>query len=263
MLNAIKTLAVLVNYGDNQLQYLKQVVQELKSFKKYDVSVIVNSNIPLDIDSIDKVNIIKLRNYQYLPLTCRQVIWNHKDDFDIFIYGENDHLLKEYHVDKHLEYLKIIPNDRITGLIAYEENEAGRHYPAYHWRYDWDYNSVEEYQGKKFAHFTCVHQATFILTKEQLHKIGKMYDFTQFLGPEPKSWLKRYSVKCRVNTDIYQLCGMKKLICISEFEDNLIHHLPNYYINGEQGRKKLGSSDDVMQKAINRMLCQNIENSNG
>lgn len=254
-----KVLAVLVNYGDEQLQYLQQVVSELKSFKKYEVIIFVNSNIPLDmIEGIDYVNVIELDDYQLLPLTCKQVIWNYKDEFDIFMFGENDHLFKEHHVDKYLEYTSILPKDRIAGLIQYEENETGRYYPAYHAHYDWDYNSVEEYGGKKFAHFTNIHQATFIITKEQLHKIGEQYDFTQFFGQS------HYSVKCKVNTDIYQFCGMKKLICISEFEDNLIHHLPNVYINGAEGyvkddgtignRAKQRSEEERMRNALNKLL---------
>ena len=246
--NRIKVLAVIVNYGEDQLNYLEQVVKELKSFKKYDVSIVVNSNISLNIKEIDQVNIIELDDYQLLPLTCKQVIWNHKDDFDIFLFGENDHLFKEHHIDKHLEYLKIIPKDRITGLIQYEENENGRYYPAYHAQYEWDFNSVEEYGGKKFAHFTNIHQATFIITKEQLHKIGEMHDFTQFFGQS------HYSVKCKVNTDIYQFCNMKKMICISEFEDNLIHHLPNIYINGELGRTQFNTPEDRMKKSLIKLL---------
>ena len=180
-------LAVLVNYGEEQLHYLQQVVNELKSFKKYKVTIFVNSNIPLDmIKGIDYVNVIQL------------------DDYQLF--------------------------------------------PAYHAHYDWDYNSVEEYDGRKFAHFTNIHQATFILTKSQLLNIGEMYDFTTFFGKS------HYSVKCKVNTDIYQFCEMKKMICISEFEDNLIHHLPNIYINGEQGRNKLGYGEDKMKKSINKIL---------
>lgn len=243
-----KILAVLVNYSEEQLHYLEQVIKELKLFKKYDVSIIVNSNISLDIEGIDQVNVIELENYQLLPLTCKQVIWDHKDDFDIFLFGENDHLFKEHHIDKYLEYTSILPENRIAGLIQYEENKSGKYYPAYHAHYDWDYNSVEEYGGKKFAHFTNIHQATFIITKNQLHKIGKQYDFTQFFGPS------HYSVKCKVNTDIYQFCGMKKMICISDFEDNLIHHLPNIYINGEQGRAKQRSEDIRMQQALNKLL---------
>lgn len=255
----MRILAVLVNYGEEQLQYLQQVVNELKSFKKHKVTIFVNSNISLNmIKGIDHVNVIELDDYQLLPLTCKQVLWHYRNDFDIFLFGENDHLFKEHHIDRYLEYTSILPENRIVGLIQYEENETGRYYPAYHAHYDWDYNSVEEYGGKKFAHFTNIHQATFILTKEQLHKIGKQHDFTQFFGPS------HYSVKCKVNTDIYQFCGMKKLICISDFEDNLIHHLPNVYINGDNGyinndgtiskRAKQRSEELRMTKALNKLL---------
>lgn len=243
-----KVLAVLVNYGDEQLQYLEQVIRSLKSFEKYQVSVVVNSNIPLDIEGIDHVNVIELEDYQLLPLTCKQVLWHYRDEFDIFIFGENDHLFLEHHIDKYLEYESILPKDRIAGLIQYEENETGKYYPAYHAHYDWDYNSVEEFGGKKFAHFTNIHQATFIITQEQLLSIGKMYDFTQFFGRSG------YSVKCKVNTDIYQFCGMKKVICISEFEDNLIHHLPNIYIDGGPGRVQQRSEEMRMVNALNSLL---------
>lgn len=244
----IPTLAVLVNYGSEQLQYLEQVVKELKSLQKYKVFVIVNSNIPLDIEGIDLVNKIQLDDYELLPMTCRQVIWNHKDDFDVFLFGENDHLFKEHHIDKHLEYTSFLPKNRITGLIQYEENLTGRYYPAYHGHYDWDYNSVEEYGDKKFAHFTNLHQATFILTKEQLHAIGDKFDFTQFFESSG------YSEKCKVNTDIYQFGDWKKLICISDFENNLIHHLPNIYIKGELGRAQLNSPETKMGVALKKLL---------
>ena len=47
---------------------------------------------------------------------------------------------------------------------------------------------------------------------------------------------------------------MKKLICISEFEDNLIHHLPNLYIEGLKGRNKLMSDSARMNSALNQLL---------
>lgn len=241
-------LAVLVNYGDEQLKYLQKVVNELKSFKKYDVTVLVHSNIELPyIKGIDKVHVIEMENYQLLPLTCRSSIWTHREEFDIYLFGENDHLFRECHVDRYLEYVDILPADRIAGLIQYEENETGKYYPAYHGSYEWDYDSVEVYGDKKFAHFSNLHQATFILTKDQISKIGEQYDFTQFFGQS------HYSVKCRVNTDVFQFCGMKKMICISDFEDNLIHHLPNIYINGDAGRAQLGHGDNKMKNAITKL----------
>ena len=58
----------------------------------------------------------------------------------------------------------------------------------------------------------------------------------------------------KTNTDIYQHAGMKKLICISEFEQNLIHHLPNLYVHGDKGRAKLNSDENRMQNALKRLL---------
>lgn len=273
----MNVLAVLVNYGEEQISFLEEVVNELKSFKKYNVTVIVNSNVELNIPQIDKVNIIELENYQFLPLTCRKVIWENKDNYDIFIYGENDHLFIEKHLDNHLYYTSILPKNRITGLIQIEKDGNEIYYPGYHsgkgYHFEWDFNSLEIYRDKKFAHFSNLHQATFILTKEQLQKVGSKIDFLnlvdesenkyilsfkrilrRYLGINFKNKKQIYSVKCKVNTDVYKFGGYKKMICISDFEDNLIHHLPNLYINGLEGRKKLRSDSQRMDLALKKMV---------
>lgn len=263
-------IVVLVNYGEEQISYLEKVVNEFRSFARYDVTIIVNSNIPLSLAGVDKVNVFELDNYQLLPLTCRRVIWENRNKFDLFIYGENDHFFKEEHIDNHLEYAKIMPKSRISGLIQYEEDETGKYYPGYHFDFEWDFNSVEVYKGKKFAHFNNVHQATFILTKEQLLKVGKKINFLELVNENTlfakikhkirkKFGLKverqnKYSVKCKVNTDIYLFGGMKKMICITDFEDNLIHHLPNLYIDGSKGRNKLRSDSVRMEQSIKKLL---------
>lgn len=263
-------LVVLVNYGEEQILYLEKVIRGFREFKKYEVTIIVNSNINLNIDGVDKVNMIEMEDYQLLPLTCRNVIWENRKKYDVFIYGENDHLFIEKHVDKHLEYSKILPVNRISGMIQYEEDETGKYFPGYHCDFEWDFNSVEVYKEKKFAHFSNVHQATFILTKEQLLRVGKKINFLELVNENTLyNKIKRkirkrlslkverqnkYSVKCKVNTDIFLYGGMKKMICISEFEENLIHHLPNLYIEGKEGRNKLRSDSYRMQTSINKML---------
>lgn len=57
---------------------------------------------------------------------------------------------------------------------------------------------------------------------------------------------------------------MKKLICISDFESNLIHHLPNHYINGADGyinadgsigrRAKQRGTESEMQHYLKHLL---------
>lgn len=270
----MKILAVLVNYGEEQLDYLQQVVTNLKSFKKYQTTVIVQSNIPIPTVGVDKVNIVKLKNYQFLPLTCRKEIIDRKDDFDIFLYGENDLFFTETHIDRHIEYTKILPENRISGLLRYEEIDDAIYYPDYHNHFDWVMDSVEEYGGKKFAYFTNTHQATFILTKNQLHKVAENIDFNKLILYKPSYVLNtylnsirklfkiekkkpyRYSYKCKVNTDVYDFGGMKKLICISDFNDSLIHHLPNLYIKGLKGRLQLNSDQKRMDNALQKMLTK-------
>ncbi|MDB4125097.1 hypothetical protein N9579_07815 [Schleiferiaceae bacterium] len=112
-----RILAVLVNYGEEQLTFLQEVIDGLRGFKKYDISIIIHSNIELPtISGIDATHVIKLNDYQLLPLTCKTSIWNHKEDFDVFIFGENDHLFHEHHIDKYLEYVDILPKNRIAGI---------------------------------------------------------------------------------------------------------------------------------------------------
>ena len=268
----LSILAVLVNYGDEQLSYLEAVVMALKKFEKYEITVIVQSNIPLRIEGVDKVNIIELEDYQLLPLTCRKVVWDNRHFFDVFLYGENDLLFEEKHVDRHLDYHNILPKNRISGLLRYENSQGAIFYPDYHADFEWDFNSVETYGGKTFAHFTNLHQATFILTREQLLRIGKKIDFEILVSDPSKLFFNRvirkikiqmglkvdrldkYSVKCKVNTDIYGFAEMKKMICISDFEDNLIHHLPNLYIDGLKGRNKFRSDQTRMTKALSKLL---------
>lgn len=266
-------LAVLVNYGEEQLAYLQTMIDALQSFEKYQVTIAVHTNVSLpSIKGIDIEHVVekeagifsvtdllfklklgrrwsgRMFDYNLLPMSCRKRIAEEVNNYDYFIFSENDHLWLEHHLDNFSTYESILPPDRITGLIQYEYNEKSRFYPAYHADYTWDINSVEVYGDKVFAHFTNVHQGCFLISKPQLERMLKTTEFTNFLSKD------QYSIKCKTNTDIYQYCGMKKMICISEFDQNLIHHLPNIYINGELGRRKYDSEEKRMQTAITKLL---------
>ena len=43
------------NYGYDQISYLNKMIIALRGFKKYNVKIVVNSNIPLDNSEIDKM----------------------------------------------------------------------------------------------------------------------------------------------------------------------------------------------------------------
>lgn len=266
----IKVLAVIVNYGEEQLGFLEHMVKSLKSFKKYSVTVIIHSNIPLTLSGVDEVKIFNLEDYRFLPATCRESIWDNRDKFDLFFYSENDLMIKEPHFDNFLLYNKILPKNRIAGLIRFEEESNQKFYPDYHANFDWKYNSVEKFEGKVFAHFTNLHQASFILTKNQLLKVGNRIDFRSlvkdkvpiyykvkrkiryWLGLKTKKYYI-YDVLCKTCTDVYQYGGLKKVICISEFEENLIHHMSDVYASGTKGNNLLEADEERMIDALKKM----------
>lgn len=269
-MNKLKILAVIVNYGKDQLDYLKEMILSLNNFEKYHVKIIVHSNVDIDILGVHEVKIFQMDNYWYLPSTCRDTIWKNKENFDLFFYSENDMLIREIHFDNFLKYLKVLPNNRISGLLRYETDGVQNYYPDYHADFAWKKKSVEKHGNYVFAHFTNLHQACFIITKEQLKILGNKFEFYKLVKDRVplrhrvkmkvskifRVNIKRYYIydaMCKVGTDVYQYGGMKKLICISEFEDNLIHHMSDVYINGSRGRKKQHVDEKTMQEELKKL----------
>jgi hypothetical protein len=252
MVERKSVLVSIVNYGEEQLEYLQKVVDSIKSFKKYDTTVLITSNVNLDgvIHSADHfVYITELPTWELLPLMARRVLVNYRNKFDYYLYTENDHLWQEHHVDNYIRYESILPVNYISGLIQYETDGVQNYYPAYHAHYDWDYNSVEEFGGLKFAQFTNQHQASFLISNDKFETINNNFNLNEFYSQD------QYSIKCKVNTEIYKYSRYKKVICISEFDDNLIHHLPNVYIHGDgKVRIKQRSDSERMNNALKKLL---------
>ena len=53
-----------------------------------------------------------------------------------------------------------------------------------------------------------------------------------------------------MNTDLYEFSNWEKVVCISEFNENLIEHLPGVYIDGDKGRAKMRGTQEEMNKWI-------------
>ncbi|MUP44171.1 hypothetical protein E0K83_00240 [Gramella sp. BOM4] len=269
-MSRVRVLAVIVNYGTEQLSFLNQMVSALNEFGKYDIDIIVHSNEALDINGVKEVKVFGLDDYRYLPATCRKTISENKDLYDLYFYSENDLLIREKHFDNFLSYSKILPSNRIPGLIRFELKNGQKIFPDYHGNFDWQYNSVEKYNGKVFAHFTNLHQASFLLTNRQLNKVVNKFDFGKlvedripirykikrkiryWLGLKTKKYYI-YDVLCKTCTDIYQYGGLKKVICISEFDENMIHHISDIYAKGDKGKYLVMADEKIMNNALDQL----------
>ena len=81
----MKILISLVNYGATQLQHLKKVIDCYRSYEKYEVKIVVSSDIPVDCGA-DEVRIITSKDlpshhWDNLPCACKIPIYDHKDAF--------------------------------------------------------------------------------------------------------------------------------------------------------------------------------------
>jgi len=231
----MKVLVCIVNHGENQIWCLEQLLKEYKSWK-YDVDIIIHSNISLPLennktsplyDGVKVQTYNNLENPHYLPFQTRKTIFDLKNDYDLFIYSENDHLITQRNIDAFLKVTSFLPNDKICGFFQYELYDCGKVYPGAHAHFSWDFQTifqVKEHSNYVFASYSNPHQASYVLTKNQLNKVIKEIDF---LTLDLRSG---FTPKCTVNTDIYLKPKWDKVLCISHWEDFLIQHLPNRYL---------------------------------
>ena len=59
-----------------------------------------------------------------------------------------------------------------------------------------------------------------------------------------------HGMKVRAASNIYTKSGLEKVICISHFDDFLIHHLPNKYSD----KYPYGTWDEILRDDIKRIM---------
>jgi SAM-dependent methyltransferase len=179
------------------------------------------------------------KNPRALPFKHKEILAERVDDYDLFIYSEDDTLLSERNVQAFLDASAVLPGPMIPGFFRYEMDPRGRRfYTTAHGAFHWDPSSVQTYGDRTFAYFTNQHSACYILTRAQLKRA---IDSGHYLAGPHKG---RYQIQESAATDVYTRCGLKKMICISHFEDFTLPHLPNAYLGA------LGAESSEIERQI-------------
>ena len=131
--------------------------------------------------------------------------------------------------------------EEIAGFFRFEQCPGKeRNYPDVHQHFHWDPESIHTTPcGDVIAHFTNEHAGCYILTQSQLRRCLNSGRFIV----EPHRG--KYGLPETAATDPYTQCGFRKMICVSRFDDFLVHHLPNKY---------MGSQFGVSDKELRRQL---------
>lgn len=230
----MKILVAIASFGTQQDHYLQQLLDSYRAMH-FDVHIIVLSNLPKQLGPDIEVLVgLPTKDPWSLPYGHKQLFADRINDYDLFIYSEDDMLLSETSLRAFLEACEVLHDDEIPGFIRTEFDEYGNEYfcDAFD-QWHWEPLSVVDRSGQTFASFSNEHSACYVVTRAQLQRCIASGGF---LIPPHED---RHDLLCAAATDPYLRCGLKRLINISRFDDFLVPHLSNKYV----GKWSLPSAD--------------------
>jgi 2-polyprenyl-3-methyl-5-hydroxy-6-metoxy-1,4-benzoquinol methylase len=254
----IRVLVAIANFGAKNDAYLRRLIAEYRSMT-FDVDIVVFSDLKKSLSDAELVVVdLKGQDPWALPFAHKKILAGGLNDYELFIYSEDDTLVTERNLRAFLEVSTALHEDEIAGFMRFEQGRDGElHFPDVHGYFHWDIRSVQSRGEYKFASFTNEHSACFVLTRQQLRRAIESGGF--LVGPHPSI----YDLACTASTDPYTQCGFTKLICISRFDDFLLHHVPNKYVEagfGVSGLEMRRQLDTLLKISSNghspQSLCE-------
>lgn len=221
----MRVLVVVASYGKANDRYLARSVKEYHSMPfRVDVVVLSNENKAVP-PGVELVVGLPDKNPWSLPFAHKRILADKAADYDLFIYSEDDILITERNIRAFLLLSASLPEDEIPGFLRFETGPDGsRSYPDFHVHFRWMPGSLRVRDGRTLAFFTNEHAACYLLTRRQLARAIASGGF--LVQPHEG----KYDLACTAATDPYTQCGMQKLVCVSDLDDFLVHHLPNKYV---------------------------------
>jgi len=221
----MRILVAIANYGTKNRLYAEQLIDNFRSFES-DVDIVVLSEAAKDFGSDVEVRVgLPTSNPWSLPFAHRPLFVERQDDYDVFIYTEDDTEILEHHVESFLDVTRQLPEQMLAGFIRYEIGPDGKsYYSTVHAHYHWDVGTVFRIGERVFSRYTNDHSACFVLTRQQLARCIESGGFVV----EPHEGA--YDMLCSAATDPYTRCGFTKVLCISHIADFSLHHLPDVYL---------------------------------
>ncbi|MDE2402260.1 MAG: class I SAM-dependent methyltransferase [Burkholderiales bacterium] len=219
-----RLLAVIASYGERNVELLKSIIADYRAMA-LDVHIVVLSNVPKDLGPDVEVAVgLPSENPWSLPFAHKAVFARDVDQYDLFAYSEDDMAVTERNIRAFMRASEELAPDEIAGFLRYEVDASGAwSLPDVHGGYRWRPESARRRGSHTIAEFTNEHAAFFLLTQAQLRAMVAADGFVR----EP--YEGRYDMLCTAATDPYTSYGMRKVICVSEIDDFLIHHRSNRY----------------------------------
>ena len=241
----VETLRILVaiaNHGVKNRRFVEHLLNTYRGFSAT-VDLVVLSDAPKDLgDDVEVLVGAPIEDPWSLPFAHRPLFVERAEDYDVFIYSEDDTEITEAHIAAFFDASSHLPEDMIPGFLRHEHGPDGQKFcSTIHGPYYWDPASAFEAGGHVYARYTNDHAASYILTRAQLKRCIASGGFDV---PPHKG---RYDMLCSAATDPYIHCGMTKVIRISDLDAFSLHHLPDIYLG------RIGMKWEEMSAQIDRL----------
>lgn len=222
---ALRILVVIANFGTKNDIYLKRLLDEYASMS-HDVHVVVLTSVPKSLGPEVEVVVRQPHGDPWsFPFAHKKILADRINDFDLFIYSEDDTLITQNNVNAFIEVTVELQETEIAGFLRSEKRiDGATNFSTVHNQYHWDPKSVVLRGPYTLAFFTNEHAAAYILTRKQLDRAIRSGGF--LCG----SHQEKYDLLVSAATDPYTQCNMKKLVCVSHLTDFVLPHLPSKYV---------------------------------
>ena len=227
----MKALVCIPNYGENQLLYLHQALIAYDDMRQFEVDVVIHTTTRVDLSRY------AFRGTQIacdpaigrdLAICHRKTMDQARDDYDLFIYAENDVLITEQNLLTFCEVTKKLPDPYVAGFIRYERNrkkldDPELYLPDAHPSGGRMVKGHIVVNGIPCARLRNLHSGCFVLTRSQLKRAMRSPFFHYFNRADP---LNREVGA----TFVYIGCGLQKVIPIDLIDGLMVHHLPDKFV---------------------------------
>lgn len=243
----MKVLVAIAYYGTANASYVRRIIDEYASMR-FDVDVVVLSEAPKDLDGVELRIGLPSPNPYSLPFAHKQLFVERSNEYDLFVYSEDDTLITERAIDSFMWATERLPEHAIAGFLRSEQGADGARRCSsvsgcFHWRPE----SAIVVGSDVFAEFTNPHAASFMMTRSQL---GLAIASGGFDAPPREG---RLDMRVTAATDPYTVCGFTKVVCVTRLDDFLLPHLTNRYVDTELGLSldEFSAQADAVRRAAN------------
>src|SRR5258708_461859 len=140
----LRLLVAIASFGEKNLELLKKLIADYRRMA-LDVDLVVTSNAPKDLGPDVKVVVgLPSKNPFSLPFAHKAVLAQGVENYDLFIYTEDDMGVTEQNVQAFIRATAQLAPDEIAGYLRYEVDKTGGwSMPDAHGGYHWKADSIK------------------------------------------------------------------------------------------------------------------------